>query len=56
MEENKITNEDLVREYQETGDLDVLEELLKRNMENAMKLSVRLTCDMNSADNWYDLK
>ena len=27
-----------------------------KNMENAMKLSVRLTCDMNSADNWYDLK
>ena len=35
---------------------EIVEELLKRNMENAMKLSVRLTCDMNSADNWYDLK
>ena len=33
-----------------------VEELLKRNMENAMDLSVKLTCDMNSADNWYDLK
>ena len=33
-----------------------VEELLKRNMEGAMKLSVKLTCDMNSADNWYDLK
>ena len=35
---------------------ETVEELLKRNMENAMELSVRLTCDMNSADNWYDLK
>ncbi len=33
-----------------------VEELLKRNMEGAMELSVKLTCDMNSADNWYDLK
>ena len=33
-----------------------VEELLRRNMEGAMKLSVKLTCDMNSAENWYDLK
>ena len=31
MEEKQVTNEDLVREYQETGDIDVLEKLLKRN-------------------------
>ena len=35
---------------------DDIEELLRRNMEGAMDLSVKLTCDMNSADNWYDLK
>lgn len=35
---------------------EVVEELLKRNMENAMTLKVKLTCDMNSAYNWYDLK
>ena len=35
---------------------ETVEELLKRNMESAMELSVKLTCDMNSADNWYDLK
>ncbi|MBR2546972.1 MAG: DNA polymerase I [Eubacterium sp.] len=34
----------------------VVEELLKRNMEHAMELSVKLTVDMNSAYSWYDLK
>lgn len=31
MEEKQVTNEDLVREYQETGDIDALDKLLKRN-------------------------
>ncbi len=35
---------------------EIVEDLLKRNMEHAMELSVRLTVDMNSAYSWYDLK
>ncbi len=35
---------------------ETVEELLKRNMEHAMELSVKLTVDMNSAYSWYDLK
>ena len=35
---------------------ETIEELLKRNMEHAMELSVKLTVDMNSAYSWYDLK
>ncbi len=37
-------------------DKEKIEELLKRNMENALKLSVKLEVAMNSAKNWYDLK
>ncbi len=35
---------------------DAIEELLIRNMEDAVKLSVRLESDLNSGDTWYDLK
>lgn len=48
-------HDELITESAE-DEKDQIEELLKRNMEGAMELSVRLTCDMNSADNWYDLK
>ena len=34
----------------------VVEELLRRNMEHAMELAVKLTVDMNCAYSWYDLK
>ena len=33
-----------------------VEKLLKENMEKATELKVRLAVDLNSADNWYDLK
>lgn len=35
---------------------EAVEELLVRNMENALALSVRLACDLNHGDTWYDLK
>ena len=35
---------------------DIVEELLRRNMEHAIELSVKLTVDLNSAYSWYDLK
>lgn len=35
---------------------DIVEELLRRNMEHAMELSVKLTVDLNSAYSWYELK
>lgn len=37
-------------------ELDAVKELLVRNMENAMKLKVNLTCDLNTGKTWYDLK
>jgi len=40
----------------ETGELDEIKELLVRNMEEAMDLKVKLLADLNTADNWYDLK
>lgn len=37
-------------------ELDAVKELLVRNMENAMKLKVKLNCDLNTGKTWYDLK
>ena len=37
-------------------ELEQVEELLRRNMENAVELSVPLDCDMNSGKTWFDLK
>ena len=33
-----------------------VEELLRRNMENAVSLDVDMVCDMHQAKGWYDLK
>ena len=33
-----------------------IEELLIRNMESAMQLSVKLVSELNEGENWYDLK
>ena len=38
------------------NELEEIKELLTRNMEEAMKLKVKLLVDLNTADNWYDLK
>ena len=38
------------------GELEAVEELLVRNMEEAMELAVKLECDLNQGDSWYDLK
>lgn len=38
------------------SELDEIEELLVRNMENAMELKVKLESDLNQGDTWYDLK
>ncbi len=37
-------------------ELDEIKELLVRNMEDAMELKVKLVADLNTADNWYELK
>ena len=37
-------------------ELEAVEELLVRNMEDAMELAVKLECDLNQGDSWYDLK
>lgn len=37
-------------------ELEAVEELLVRNMEEAMELAVKLECDLNQGDSWYDLK
>ena len=37
-------------------ELDAIREMLVRNMQDAMEMKVRLTVDLNTAENWYDLK
>lgn len=37
-------------------EIDIVKELLSRNMEQAMKLKVRLVCDMHMGKTWYELK
>ena len=37
-------------------ELEVVEELLRRNMESAFELRVKLVCDMHTGSTWYDLK
>ena len=37
-------------------ELEVVEELLRRNMECAFELKVKLVCDMHTGSTWYDLK
>ena len=38
------------------NELEAIKELLTRNMQEAMELKVKLLSDLNTADNWYDLK
>lgn len=38
------------------GELEVVEELLRRNMECAFELKVKLVCDIHTGSTWYDLK
>ncbi|MGN0659832.1 MAG: DNA polymerase I [Emergencia sp.] len=40
----------------ERSELEAVKELLVRNMEEAAELKVKLECDLNQADTWYDLK
>jgi len=37
-------------------ELNDIRELLVRNMQEAMEMKVRLLVDLNTAENWYDLK
>ena len=37
-------------------EIDVVKELLRRNMEGAVELKVKLLCDMHTGSTWYDLK
>lgn len=38
------------------SEIDEIEELLKRNMESAIELKVKMTSDLNRGYTWYDLK
>ena len=38
------------------AELAEIRELLERNMESAMDLSVKLESEVNTGENWYDLK
>ncbi|MBQ2305071.1 MAG: hypothetical protein II181_03110, partial [Firmicutes bacterium] len=40
----------------DTEDKEEIAALLRRSMEEAVELSVKLTVDLNTSDNWYDLK
>ena len=35
---------------------EAIKELLTRNMENAVKLSVKLSAELNTGNTWYELK
>ena len=37
-------------------ELDQVKEILRNSMENAMKLAVKLVVDLNTGENWLDLK
>ena len=37
-------------------ELDDIRQLLVRNMQEAMEMKVKLLVDLNTAENWYDLK
>lgn len=50
----QIHDELIIEAYDD--EIEDVKELLKRNMEGAADLSVELLCEMNTADNWYDLK
>ena len=39
-----------------SGEEDLINELLVRNMEEAASLKVALLCDRNTGKSWYDLK
>ncbi|MDD4122638.1 MAG: hypothetical protein PHE94_07145 [Eubacteriales bacterium] len=38
------------------SELDIVKDLIVANMENAVKLSVKLTSDVSTGKNWYELK
>ena len=40
----------------DNDELEIVKELLRRNMENAFELKVKLVCDMHTGSTWYDLK
>ena len=48
-------HDELVFEVEE-GEEDTLRELVKRNMENAVKLDVPLIVDDSFGKNWYEVK
>ena len=48
-------HDELVLEV-ENGEEDIIKELVRRNMENALKLSVPLIVDDSFGDNWYEVK
>lgn len=50
----QIHDELIVEAFED--ELDDVRELLTRNMEQAVTLSVPLTCDVNTGKTWYDLK
>ena len=48
-------HDELIIEAQKS-ELEEIRELLVRNMQEAMEMKVRLLVDLNTAENWYDLK
>lgn len=40
----------------DNSELEEIKELLRRNMEDVMNLKVKLLVDLNTSENWYDLK
>ena len=48
-------HDELIIETLDT-EAEAVSEILKRNMENAMKLKVQLLCNLNTGSSWYDLK
>ena len=62
MKEKKINGKIVLQIHDELllevskEDKEVAKEILKRNMENAMKLDVPLEVEISEGKNWYELK
>lgn len=50
----QVHDELIIETYRD--EFEIVEKLLKENMENAIELKVKLTVDVNTGKNWYELK
>ena len=52
----ELFRKEYIKSNPEKEEKDIVEELLKTSMENAMKLKVPLKVELSEADDWYEAK